>query len=223
MAKKKKETALAVVDDTGYYPTSENKDIIKAFGDCLLDARMILENPPPLISVTPKLDIALGGGVPEGSLFIMTGPEKVGKTVHALQFAKNSQDVQVPKDEARKVWYANIEGRLKKRDIEGILGLDYSTDKFEIVGSTKGNILSGEKYLGILDNIIHSKPHSVAIVDSFSALCSEAELTSNIEDQQVAAMNRFIAKFTRRFANVLPINRVTLVGITHLMANINKH
>ena len=222
MAKKKKETALAVVDDTGYYPTSENKDIIKAFGDCLLDARMILENPPPLISVTPKLDIALGGGVPEGSLFIMTGPEKVGKTVHALQFAKNSQDVQVPKDEARKVWYANIEGRLKKRDIEGILGLDYSTDKFEIVGSTKGNILSGEKYLGILDNIIHSKPHSVAIVDSFSALCSEAELTSNIEDQQVAAMNRFIAKFTRRFANVLPINRVTLVGITHLMANINK-
>ena len=104
MAKKKKETELAVVDDTGYYPTSENKDIIKAFGDCLLDARMILENPPPLISVTPKLDIALGGGVPEGSLFIMTGPEKVGKTVHALQFAKNSPDVQVPKDEARKVW-----------------------------------------------------------------------------------------------------------------------
>ena len=35
-------------------------------------------------------------------------------------------------------------------------------------------------------------------------------------------MNRYLAKFTRRFANVLPINRVTLVGITHLMANIQK-
>jgi RecA/RadA recombinase len=35
-------------------------------------------------------------------------------------------------------------------------------------------------------------------------------------------MNRYLSKFTRRFANVLPINRVTLVGITHLMANINK-
>ena len=35
-------------------------------------------------------------------------------------------------------------------------------------------------------------------------------------------MNRTLSKFTRRFANVLPINRVTLVGITHLMANIQK-
>ena len=37
------------------------KDILKEFGDVLLDAGYIVDNPPPVISVTPKIDIALGG------------------------------------------------------------------------------------------------------------------------------------------------------------------
>ena len=197
-------------------------DIIKEYGDVLLDAAHIVDNPPPIISVSPKLDIALGGGVPEGCLFIMTGPEKVGKTVHALQFCKNAQAVRTEEKKERNIYYGNIEGRLKKRDLEGINGLDYSPEHFKVVGSKKGNILSGEKYLGIFDNVIHNDPHAVCVIDSFSALAAESELVGDITDTQVAAMNRYLAKFTRRFANVLPINRVTLVGITHLMANINK-
>lgn len=198
------------------------KDILKEFGDVLLEASYIVDNPPPIISVTPKIDIALGGGVPEGCLFIMTGPEKVGKTVHALEFCKNAQRVRLENDEKRKIYYGNIEGRLKKRDLEGIKGLCFSEEEFKIVGSTKGNILSGEKYLAIFDQIIHNEPHAVCVIDSFSALAAEAELVGDITDIQVAAMNRYLSKFTRRFANVLPINRVTLVGITHLMANIQK-
>jgi recombination protein RecA len=198
------------------------KDILKEFGDVLLEASYIVDNPPPIIPVTPKIDIALGGGVPEGSLFIMTGPEKIGKTVHALQFCKNAQKAKIEGDQKRKVYYGNIEGRLKKRDLEGIRGLQFDADNLKIVGSTKGNILSGEKYLAIFDQIIHNEPHAVCVIDSFSALAAESELSGDITDIQVAAMNRYLAKFTRRFANVLPINRVTLVGITHLMANIQK-
>jgi len=198
------------------------KDILKEYGQVLLDASYIIDNPPPVISVTPKIDIALGGGVPEGCLFIMTGPEKIGKTVHALQFCKNAQQVKLENGQHRKIYYGNVEGRLKKRDLEGIRGLDFSQDMFKLVGSTKGNILSGEKYLAIFDNIIHNEPHAVCVIDSFSALASESELVGDITDHQVAAMNRYLAKFTRRFANVLPINRVTLVGVTHLMANIQK-
>jgi recombination protein RecA len=198
------------------------KDIVKEYGNVLLGANYILDDPPPIIPVSPKLDIALGGGVPEGSLFILTGPEKVGKTVTALHFCRNAQRMLLEKEEKRKIYYGNVEGRLKKRDLEGIKGLDCNSDNFKIVGSTKGNILSGEKYLGIFDNIIHNEPHSVCVIDSFSALSAEAELVGDITDTQVAAMNRYLSKFTRRFANVLPINRVTLVGITHLMANINK-
>ena len=84
-----------------------NKDIIKEYGNVLHDPSSITERPLQVLSVGPKLDIALGGGVPEGSLFIMTGPEKVGKTVTALSFCANAQ-----KDHERPIYYANIEGRL---------------------------------------------------------------------------------------------------------------
>lgn len=197
-------------------------DILKTYGEVIYDASFITENPPEIISVSPSIDIALGGGVPEGSLFIITGPEKLGKTVLSLQFCKNAQQVLTEDNTYRKIYYGNIEGRLKKRDIEGIDGLDLSAGRFDVVGSRKGNILSGEKYLSIFDNIIHNEPYSVCVIDSFSALSAEAEMVNDIEEVQVAAMNRYLAKFTRRFANVLPINKVTLVGVTHLMANIQK-
>ena len=194
-----------------------NKDIIKEYGNVLHDPASITERPLQTLSVGPKLDIALGGGVPEGSLFIMTGPEKVGKTVTALTFCANAQ-----KHYERKVYYANIEGRLKKRDLQGITDLSLEPEKMQIIGSTEGNILSAEKYLSIVDNIVHTQPGALAIVDSFSALSSESELTGNLADVQVMSVQKVLAKFCRRISNVLPINRVTVVGITHLMANLQR-
>ena len=194
-----------------------SKDIIKEYGNVLHDPASITERPLEVLSVGPKLDIALGGGVPEGSLFIMTGPEKVGKTVTALTFCANAQ-----KHYERKVYYANIEGRLKKRDLHGITDLSLDAEKMQIIGSTEGNILSAEKYLSIIDNIVHTQPGSLAIVDSFSALSSESELTGDLSDMQVMSVQKVLAKFCRRISNVLPINRVTVVGITHLMANLQR-
>jgi recombination protein RecA len=192
------------------------KDIIKEYGDVIHDPSSITNQELEIISVSPKIDIALGGGVPEGSLFILTGPEKVGKTVTALTFCANAQALK------RKVYYGNIEGRLRKRDIEGIAGINMDPEYLEIIGSTQGNILSAEKYLSIFDQLIHTQPNCVCIVDSFSALASDAELTGDLSDQQVMSVQKVLAKFCRRISNVLPINKVTVVGITHLMANINK-
>ena len=56
------------------------KDLVKQFGDALHDAAFITEKPKQIISVSPKIDLALGGGVPEGSLFIMTGPDRDWET-----------------------------------------------------------------------------------------------------------------------------------------------
>jgi recombination protein RecA len=192
------------------------KDIVKEYGDVLHDPSYITDTELSIIPVSPKIDMALGGGVPEGSLFIMTGPEKVGKTVTALAFCANSQSMK------RKVYYGNIEGRLKKRDLEGIVDLSMESDNLEIIGSTQGNILSAEQYLGIFDNLIHTQPDCICVVDSFSALSSESELTGDLTDTQVMSVQKVLAKFCRRISNVLPINKVTVVGITHLMANVSS-
>ena len=191
------------------------KDIIKEYGDVIHDPSSITDQKLKIISISPKLDIALGGGVPEGSLFIMTGPEKVGKTLTALTFCANAQQ------DNRKIYYGNVEGRLRKRDIEGIKELDSDAEKIKIIGSTQGNILSAEKYLGIFDQIIHTQPNTICVIDSFSALASDAELTGDLTDQQVMSVQKVLAKFCRRMAPALPINKVTVVGITHLMANVS--
>ena len=111
---------------------------------------------------------------------------------------------------------------MKKRDLQGITDLSLDPELMQIIGSTEGNILSAEKYLSIVDNIVHTKPGAVTVVDSFSALSSESELTGNLEDVQVMSVQKILAKFCRRISNVLPINRVTVVGITHLMANVQR-
>ena len=120
------------------------------------------------------------------------------------------------------MYYGNIEGRLRKRDLEGINGLDTDSELLKIIGSTQGNILSAEKYLSIFDQLIHTEPNSICVIDSFSALSSDAELTGDLSDTQVMSVQKVLAKFCRRISNVLPINKVTVVGITHLMANVNK-
>ena len=160
------------------------KDIIKEYGDVLHDPSYITDIELAVIPVSPKIDIALGGGVPEGSLFIMTGPEKVGKTVTALTFCANAQSIN------RKVYYGNIEGRLRKRDLEGIVDLDMDPASLEIIGSTQGNILCAEQYLGIFDNLIHTQPDCICVVDSFSALSSESELTGDLTDTQVMSVQK---------------------------------
>jgi len=63
-----------------------NKDIIKEYGDVLHDASSITEKPLEVISVGPKLDMALGGGVPEGSLFYYDRARKSRQDRNGVEF-----------------------------------------------------------------------------------------------------------------------------------------
>src|SRR6185369_7954439 len=69
------------------------------------------------------------------------------------------------------------------------------------------------------DLIIKNEPGAVVIIDSFSALCTEAENLGSMDEQQRADGPKLLAKFCRKVANVVPINQIILIGITHIMAN----
>ena len=194
------------------------KDIIKQFGDVMSDGHSIVDRDKYIIPISPKLDLALGGGIQEGTLFTLTGLPKCGKTVTALTFAASAQQKE---HGSREIFYGNVEGRIKKRDLEGIRGLDLN--KLHIYGSTQDNILTASKYLEITERLIHEHPNSVIIVDSFSALVTEAEYTSGMDDMQRADAAKLISKFVRKITNVLPVNNVILVAITHLMANVTGY
>jgi recombination protein RecA len=196
------------------------EDVKKNFGtDIILSGNSIVDRKSIIIPVSPALDLVLQGGIPEGSFVIFTGQPKCGKTTTSLDFAATAQkeayrgDLKSP----RHVYYLNIEGRLKKRDLEGIKELDL--DRFDVIGSQQGKILHAEEYLQIAEKLINEEPGSIIIIDSYSALCTEAEITSDMDKMQRADGAKLLAKFCRKVANVIPVNKNIVIGITHLMGN----
>lgn len=199
---------------------SLKEDVVKNFGDnIILSGNALMDKKSVIIPVSPSLDIVLNGGIPEGSFVVLTGQPKCGKTTSSLDFAATAQkpEYQGTLKSPREVYYLNIEGRLKKRDLEGIPGLDL--DRFHIIGSQEGKILHGEEYLQIAEKIINEIPGSILIIDSYSALCTEAEITSEMDKMQRADGAKLLAKFCRKVANVIPVNKNIVIGITHLMGN----
>ena len=200
---------------------SVEQTIAKNFGDnILVSGHSLIERQNIVIPVSPKLDLILGGGIPEGSMVIFTGHPKFGKSVSALDFASTCQQPKYGGEfcpNGRDVYYYNVEGRLKKRDLLGIPNLNL--DKLHIIESIPGKILHGEEYLQIADTLINSKVGTVHIIDSYSALCTEAELTSGMNQMQRADGAKLLSKFCRKIANVIPVNKSIVIGITHLMGN----
>ena len=200
--------------------TALKDDVLKTFGDeIILSGNALVDKKVLTIPVSPALDIILNGGIPEGSFVVLTGQPKCGKTTSSLDFAATAQkkEYQGSLKSPREVYYLNIEGRLKKRDLEGIPGLDLS--RFHIIGSQQGKILHAEEYLQIAERIINEIPGSILIIDSYSALCTEAEITSDMDKMQRADGAKLLAKFCRKVANVIPVNKNIVIGITHLMGN----
>jgi RecA/RadA recombinase len=179
------------------------EDVKKNFGDnVMLTANSVIDKKLITIPVSPALDVVLNGGIPEGSFVIFTGQPKCGKTTTSLDFCATAQKKEYAHGsfkEGREVYYLNIEGRLKKRDLEGIPGLNL--DKFNIIGSQEGKILHAEEYLQIGERIINEIPGSVVIIDSYSALCTEAEITSEMNKMQRADGAKLLAKFCRKVAD----------------------
>lgn len=199
---------------------SLKEDVEKTFGDdIILSGNAVVDKKNIVIPVSPSLDMVLNGGIPEGSFVVLTGQPKCGKTTTSLDFAATAQkkDYQGSLKGPREVYYLNIEGRLKKRDLEGIPNLDLN--RFHVIGSQQGKILHAEEYLQIAEKIINEVAGSVVIIDSYSALCTEAEITSEMDKMQRADGAKLLAKFCRKVANVIPVNKNIVIGITHLMGN----
>ena len=203
--------------------------LIKEYGDIIQEASVITDRPPRIIPISPAIDVGLGGGISSGSLITLSGPPKLGKTLTALSIAGQAQKEEYQSylcEEPRDVYYLNCEARLKTRDLKGIYNL--RTDRqFYVIGSQpsekkkkkQGKILTAEDFLSIAEKIIHEKPGSIVIVDSFSFLITGSELSSDMEDMSRAAGAKLLYKFFRRIAGVVPVNDIILIGILHLISN----
>ena len=188
------------------------QDILKNLGvGAIISASSFLDKKEEIIPLSPALDLALSGGIPTGTWVIMSGAPKCGKSLTSLQLAANAQKA------GMKVFYSDVECRLKKMNLTGIAGLDLNN--FDIIQSTKEKILSAEDHLNTLIDLIKSEPHSVFILDSSSALCASKEMVEEITSATRALGPKLLASFCRQMGGVIPVQDSIIIIIQHLIAN----
>jgi len=179
-----------------------------------LDASFILDRNTGIVSAGPAVDSILCGGVPEATVMLITGPEKLGKTTLGLTIIRNAQKM------GKVGIIADVEHRVRKKNLDGVEGLDQSSDKLKFIRSKEGDILSGEEFLTRCEQTLHDFPGCVLLIDSLSALCSNTEQTSGYGDKQMGGTGALQAKFCRRIPSIVAINGGIVIGIAHIASNI---
>jgi recombination protein RecA len=163
-----------------------------------------------IISVGPAIDIALGGGIKEGSWVTLTGDPKSGKTTTAMQIACNVQKM------GRNVIYIDAEGRFKDMNFQ-VDGLD--PEKMLIM-APEDKPIPAEKFLEWA-YLMMSHPDNygaILIIDSISSLIPSKELDGDFSPSR-AGLPKILSIFTKKIGQLLPRQRGLVIAITHYIAN----
>jgi len=193
----------------------------KKFGDnVFISGNQVVSRTKKIISFSPKIDVMLGGGIPEGVIGVCTGPPKVGKTTGFLHFAGMAQrpEYDTPRG-PRHVFFHNIEMRLKERDLRGIQHLILDEDRFTCIESTPDNFLTAEKHAQIFEELVHEVPGAVFIFDSFSSLCTQTRLDATTGSKFRDNYTNILSDMLTRNQPIIIMNNSIVLGVTHEVAN----
>ncbi len=185
------------------------KQIDKAFGKGAL-MRLGDKNIEPIQSIATGsigLDLALGiGGIPQGRVTEIYGPESSGKTTLALQITAESQKnggvcAFIDAEHALDVVYAKNLGV----DVENLLVSqpDY-----------------GEQALDIVETIARSGAIDLIVIDSVAALTPKSEIEGEMSDQNVGVQARLMSKALRKLTGVLSKMNCTVIFINQIRMKI---
>jgi recombination protein RecA len=191
-----------------------SNQIISKYGDIVEQGTKVLADLQNFntIGISPALDLALGGGLREGSVVAMTGDPKTGKTTTSLYFAAKAQQA------GKNVFYFNTEGRLTKENFTGIKGLDAS--KIKIIQATDNQpVVSAETFLNAIETYVKNTPDFVAIIDSVSNMVPQDELDGEVRGGVRAQLPRLLSMFFKRISNDVARTKAILIFVTHNIAN----
>lgn len=171
--------------------------------------------PPRVRDVLPtplSLDIALNGGIPDGTVCLITGRPKSGKTTLCLELLRNAQILNRP------TFYINIERRCTPSLLSTIRGLDPA--KLQVVPHQIDKPLTAEDYLNIIERIAKTQKKAVVVIDSIAALSTMTEQEDQIgSSRDMAGPAKLLAAFFRRAQQVVDAQDVILVFISQMMSN----
>lgn len=153
-----------------------------------------------------SLDLALGGGYPQGRILEIYGPESSGKTTLALHAVAEVQ---------------KRGGLAAFVDAEHALDPEYAAR----IGVKLEDLLvsqpdTGEQALEITETLVRSSAVDVVIVDSVAALVPRAEIEGNMGDAQMGMQARLMSQALRKLTGVISKSKTTVIFINQLRMKI---
>ncbi len=154
-----------------------------------------------------SLDLALGiGGIPQGRIIEIFGPESSGKTTLTLHMAAECQ---------------KRGGVVSFIDAEHALDVNYA----KVLGVDIANMLisqpdSGEQALEITDMLVRSGAVDLLIIDSVAALTPKAELEGEMGDSHMGLQARLMSQALRKLTGSISRSNCTVIFINQLRQKI---
>jgi len=185
------------------------KQIDKTFGKGTL-MRLGDKEFEPIESISTGslgLDMALGiGGIPQGRIIEVYGPESSGKTTLALQTIASAQK--------KGMVCAFI-------DAEHALDVVYAKN----LGVDTDNLLVsqpdfGEQALDVLETLTRSGAVDLIIVDSVAALTPKSEIEGDMGDTHVGLQARLMSQALRKLTAILHKTNTTVIFINQIRMKI---
>ncbi|MFA7614863.1 MAG: recombinase RecA, partial [Candidatus Caldatribacteriota bacterium] len=172
-----------------------------------LDANQTAEKIPAISTGSLGIDLALGvGGIPQGRIIEIYGPESSGKTTLTLHLAAECQ---------------KAGGTVAFIDAEHALDTVYA----QKLGVDVPNTLisqpdSGEQALEIADMLVRSGAVNLLIIDSVAALTPKAELEGDMGDSHMGLQARLMSQALRKLTGSISRSNCTVVFINQLRMKI---
>jgi len=193
--------------------TNTLTEIAKKYGDVIKTGTELLYNRKDykVISVSPIVDVALSGGIKEGSWVMLSGAAKSGKTTVAMQIAANCQK------ENRHIIYLDVEGRLKEMNFEVS---ELNPEKVTVIRAFE-KPLSAEEFLDIAAKLVSAKENEgcVCIIDSISSLIPQRDLEQEINGMTRPGLPKILSDFTKKMGQIVPNQKALMILITHMITN----
>jgi len=153
------------------------------------------------------LDLALGiGGIPQGRVIEIYGPESSGKTTLTLHAIAECQ---------------KQGGVCAFIDAEHALDVTYAKN----LGVDTDNLLVsqpdyGEQALEILETLVRSGAVNLIVVDSVAALTPKVEIDGDMDDMQVGVQARLMSKALRKITGIMHKMNTTVIFINQIRMKI---
>ena len=172
-----------------------------------LDSKNAVEKLAVIPTGCLSLDLALGvGGIPQGRIIEIYGPESSGKTTLTLHIAAECQ---------------RQGGTVAFVDAEHALDTAYAAKLgVDIPNTLISQPDSGEQALEITDMLVRSGAVNLLIVDSVAALTPKAELEGDMGDSHMGLQARLMSQALRKLTGSISRSNCTVIFINQLRMKI---